>query len=85
MFNAIKQSKQTVTFNYYNDKDQVEFSWVVDGTQLEEIKDSNVQDNVTIEEKESLNIFVIIAAVELIAIVGLGVYCINLNKKIKNQ
>lgn len=73
IFDTIKQSKQTVTFNYYNDKDQIEFSWVIDESQTEEPKNSILQNNVSTKE-DAINIYLIIAIIELFVIIGLSVY-----------
>lgn len=85
MYNAIKQSKQRVTFNYYNDKDQLEFSWVIDGSLKEQTTKPNVQDNVTTEQNEQTNFYLPIAIAEFVAIIGISVYCINISKKNKIQ
>ena len=84
IFDSIKQSKQTVTFNYYNDKDQLEFSWVIDETKVKDTTESNSQNSVVEEEEKQTNIYMPIAAIELVAIAGLGIYCLNISKKNKN-
>ena len=74
VFNTIKQSKQAVTFNYYNNKEQLEFSWTFDGNQMEENEESAIQENVITEGKKQINIYIPIAVIELFIIVGLSIY-----------
>lgn len=83
IFDSIKQSKQSVTFNYYNEKDQLEFSWMIDETKVKDTTESNSQNNVVEKEEKQTNIYMPIAVIELVAIAGLGIYCFNISKKIK--
>ena len=85
VFNTIKQSKQRVTFNYYNDKDQLEFSWVIDETNNEVTGETNTQlsqeDNSSAKNINTV-VYTVIGIVTT-AIVGMGIGFVVTRKRIK--
>ena len=52
--NAVKESKQTVSFNYYNEDKKMVYSWVIDGALVKEPTEFNTNLNFVSEHKEEI-------------------------------
>lgn len=52
--NAVKESKKTVSFNYYNEDKKMVYSWVVDGASIKEPTEINTNLNFVSEHKEEI-------------------------------
>ena len=52
--NAVKESKQTVSFNYYNEDKKMVYSWLVDGASIKEPTEFNTNLNFVSEHKEEI-------------------------------
>lgn len=52
--NAVKESKQTVSFNYYNEDKKMVYSWVVDGASIKEPTEFNTNLNFVSENKDEI-------------------------------
>lgn len=52
--NAVKESKKTVSFNFYNEDKKMVYSWVVDGAAIKEPTEFNTNLNFVSEHKEEI-------------------------------
>lgn len=52
--NAVKESKETISFNYYNEDKKMIYSWVVDGASIKEPIEFNTNLNFVSEDKEEI-------------------------------